>query len=54
MSFVTICDLCKQPIQDISIRLNFSGKGVYDMMDLCEKCWEDKKNWIRLHKIPKK
>jgi hypothetical protein len=52
MSFKTFCDICNKEIIDYEDK--FSTRS-YDLESrtFCKKCWADKKNWSKIHKINK-
>lgn len=56
MSSKTFCDICHKEIKEYSreepymdIRTNPFGPS----MELCLKCWTNKKNWPKIHKVQK-
>ncbi len=52
MSYKTFCDLCNKEIVDYEDKFSIRS---YDLESrtICKKCWTDKKNWPKIHKIDK-
>ena len=49
MAFKTFCDICNEEIVDGG----HHTRGNYEHKYYCEKCWLNKKNWPKIHKINK-
>lgn len=47
MSFKTYCDICNKEITEHEV----SVRGEYPSKHYHNKCWLDKKNWSKIHKL---